>query len=144
VLAIVISFRKDYSPPSSPPSRPYRCSLTSVLWHLSGNIHYCSLYTVDRWRELAVAPLAHRTIRWIIAEHASIFPRVAGSNLYGPVCHFTTHARSCSIFNCVPNLISFLVFCWTLCTYNTWILDKLVSPCVCVDHQPPKLIIGNG
>jgi hypothetical protein len=23
-------------------------------------------------------------------------------------------------------------------------IDKLVSPCVCVDDQPPKLIIGKG
>jgi hypothetical protein len=48
------------------------------------------------------------------------------------------------IFDWVPNLISFLVLCWILCTCNTWILDKLVSPLVCVGHQPPKLIIGNG
>jgi hypothetical protein len=27
-----------------------------------------------------------------------------------PVRHFSAHSRSCSIFNCVPNLISFLVY----------------------------------
>jgi hypothetical protein len=42
------------------------------------------LSTVDRWRELAVAPLAHRTVRRIIAERVFKFPRVAGLELYGP------------------------------------------------------------
>jgi hypothetical protein len=43
---------------------------------------YCSaLFTVrvDRWREVAVAPLAHRTVRWIIAERPPVFPKLASS-----------------------------------------------------------------
>jgi hypothetical protein len=31
--------------------------------------------------QIVVAPLAHRTVRWIIAEHALEFSRVAGLNL---------------------------------------------------------------
>jgi hypothetical protein len=29
------------------------------------------------------SPVAHRTVRWIIAERGSVFPRVAGSSSYG-------------------------------------------------------------
>jgi hypothetical protein len=43
------------------------------------------------------SPVAHRTVRWIIAERASIFPRVAGLTLYGSgapdtVHHFLAHS----------------------------------------------------
>jgi hypothetical protein len=63
------------------------------------------------------SPVAHRTVRRIIAERASIFPRVAGSTLYG---HGAPDTVRSAIFqhtqvlllqlNCVPNLISFLVY----------------------------------
>jgi hypothetical protein len=61
-----------------------RCALTSRLWllprHCSRGRYFCS-------RPLALdsrCPLAHRTVRWIIAERAFVFPRVAGWHLDGP------------------------------------------------------------
>jgi hypothetical protein len=62
-------------------------------------------------REVAVAPLAHRTVRWIIAERPLIFPKVASSassalvhrTLSGPV----RQTR-------VPFGMSFALFVWTL------------------------------
>jgi hypothetical protein len=41
---------------------------------------YCSTLQSRPLRELAFDPLAHRTVRWIIAECAFDFPRVAGSS----------------------------------------------------------------
>jgi hypothetical protein len=56
-----------------------------------------------------VAPLAHRTVRWIIVERASIFPRVADSSLYDPGtsdtvrCAKNQHTRVLLLqLNCVP------------------------------------------
>jgi hypothetical protein len=43
---------------------------------------HCSAFNAfadDRWREVAVAPLAHRTVRWIIAERPPKFPKLASS-----------------------------------------------------------------
>jgi hypothetical protein len=65
-----------------------RCSDSST--HCSA----LNAFTVDHWREVAVAPLAHRTVRcdtghclvlhrtvrWIIAEPPPIFPKVASSS----------------------------------------------------------------
>jgi hypothetical protein len=56
--------------------------LTLRLWlcaHCSSVNGFCS----RPLRELAVAPLVHRTVRWIIAERGSVFSRVAGSSSYG-------------------------------------------------------------
>jgi hypothetical protein len=62
------------------------------------------------------SPVAHRTVRWIIAERTLKFPKVASLELYG---HGAPDTVRCAIFqhtqvlllqiNCVPNLISFLV-----------------------------------
>jgi hypothetical protein len=41
---------------------------------------YCSVAD-DRWRCVAITPLAHRTVRWIIAEWLPEFPKVASSEL---------------------------------------------------------------
>jgi hypothetical protein len=123
---------------------------SGALWLLRSDfcrdtVLHCCFCRVDCWRQLAVAPLSHRIVRWIIAERASNFPKVAGSSLYGPgpVRQKTAHYGSFASIK-FPNLIFFLGLCWTLCTCNRWILDKLVSPCVCVGRQPPKLIIENG
>jgi hypothetical protein len=43
-----------------------------------GTMLHCSSVRVGR------CPLAHRTVRWIIVEHARVFPRVTGWTLYGP------------------------------------------------------------
>jgi hypothetical protein len=56
--------------------------LTLRLWlcaHCSSVNGFCSRLL----RELVVAPLVHRTVRWIIAERGSVFPRMAGSSSYG-------------------------------------------------------------
>jgi hypothetical protein len=90
--------------------------LTLLLWLLRDTVLHCSLGIVDRWRELAVALLAHWTVRWIIAERALEFPRVAGWHLYGPGAPNTVRCANfqhtqvlCFVSNWVPNLISFLV-----------------------------------
>jgi hypothetical protein len=44
---------------------------------------HCSTLQSRPLREFAVAPLAHRTVRWIIVEGAFEFPRVVASDLYG-------------------------------------------------------------
>jgi hypothetical protein len=66
-----------------------------------------------RW--IAVTPLVHRTVRWIIAERAGENPRVAGLGLYGPsapdspVRQTRAHSVSCS-FVFEPYLQSFYWF----------------------------------
>jgi hypothetical protein len=65
--------------------RTVRCPLTLLLWLYRALFTVASAFAVDRWRKLAVAPLAHQTVRWIIAEHALEFLRVAGLELYGLV-----------------------------------------------------------
>jgi hypothetical protein len=63
-----------------------------------------------------VAPLAHRTVWWIRAEHAAEIPRVASLCLYGlgapdsVRCAKFQHTQVlCSKFDCDPNWIFFLV-----------------------------------
>jgi hypothetical protein len=130
--------------------RTVRCPSNFAALTLRGTVAYCSSVQSRPLAQIAVAPLAHRTVRWIIAEGAMEFPRVAGWYLYGPgapdspVCQFAAHLSSFAPTKLCPWLVFFLGLCWTLCTCNTWIIDKLVSTCVCVDYQPPKLIIGNG
>jgi hypothetical protein len=44
---------------------------SGVFWLCSSDFYsvYCSvLSAVDRWAKLTVAPLAHRTVRWILVE----------------------------------------------------------------------------
>jgi hypothetical protein len=57
--------------------------LTLLLWLLCDTVAHCNSYQSRPLRELSVAPLAHRTVRWIIAEGALVFLRVAGSSSYG-------------------------------------------------------------
>jgi hypothetical protein len=61
-----------------------------------------------------------------------------------PVLLFSAHSSSLLQLNCVTNLFSFLVCVEPYAPVIHEFLDKLVSPCVCVGRQPPKLIIGNG
>jgi hypothetical protein len=64
--------------------------LILLLWLLRGIVLHCSSCqsTIGAGSRCSTSspdsPVAHRTVRWIIAERASIFPRVAGSHLYGP------------------------------------------------------------
>jgi hypothetical protein len=57
-----------------------RCVFWRLLWLLRAQARtvafYCS-FADDRWRCLAVTPLAHRTVRWIIAEWLLEFPKLA-------------------------------------------------------------------
>jgi hypothetical protein len=60
---------------------------------------------------VAVALLAHRTVRWIIVERDSVFSRVAGSSSYGhgapdsPVRQSTAHSILCSSLFLSPTWI---------------------------------------
>jgi hypothetical protein len=47
-------------------------NMSDPLWlaTLTSGTH-CSPFAVDRWAQVTVAPLAHRTVRWIIAECVS-------------------------------------------------------------------------
>jgi hypothetical protein len=124
--------------------------MLSDSYALNSDMH-CSPQQVTVCTQRAIAPLAHRTVRWIIVERVSKFPRVVGLTLYGPGapntirCAKNHHTRvSFAPIKLCPLTKFILGLCWPLCTCNTWILDKLVSPFVCVGRQPPKLIIGNG
>jgi hypothetical protein len=95
-------------------------------------------------REVAVAPLSHRTVRWIIAERAMRNPRIASLRLYGPsapdtvrwhtghcpVAHRTVrcarpgHTRFLCSFVFEPYLQSCIVCVESLCTYRTYNLEK--------------------
>jgi hypothetical protein len=71
--------------------RTVRCLLTLLLWLLRGTVHFhYSLYSRPLRAESCCSAgsldssVAHRTVRWIIAERALEFPRVAGWHLYSP------------------------------------------------------------
>jgi hypothetical protein len=58
--------------------------LLALLWTLARcarTVAHLMRIANDRWREVAVAPLAHRTVRWIIAERLPEFPKVASLEL---------------------------------------------------------------
>jgi hypothetical protein len=111
--------------------------LTSCSDFCRDTVHRGRYFCSRPLAQIAVAPLAHRTVWWIIAERALEFLRVASLNLYdlgtghSPVAHQTVRCANfqhtqvlCSVSNCVPNLILFIGLCWTLCTSNTWILEQ--------------------
>jgi hypothetical protein len=97
--------------------------LTSCSDFCRGTVLHCSSVRVDCCAQIAVTPLAHRTVRWIIAERACIFPRVDGWNWYDPSAPDTVrwhtgqsgaptpqHTQVLLLLsNCVPNLILLLV-----------------------------------
>jgi hypothetical protein len=90
---------------------------SGALWLLSQHCSPQTPFADDRWRQLAVTLLAHRTVRWIIAEAALEFPESGWFE--GALAGIPDSVR-CTIFqhtqvlllqlNCVPNLISFLVY----------------------------------
>jgi hypothetical protein len=134
-----------YGAPNSPvPHRtgtlhcPVR--LLALLW-LCANCPRTIHVAGDHWRwplrSLAVAPVAHRTVRWIIAERLSRNPKVASLKEYGPG-HQTLSGGTpdspvrqtrvlfrffCS-FLLNPNLILLLVCVEPLCTCRTYNLEK--------------------
>jgi hypothetical protein len=105
--------------------------------------------TVARW--IAIAPLAHRTVRWIIAEYV-VFPRVAASDLYEHGAPDTVrwhtgqfgapdHSTLSSLlrFNLVLNLNLLLVCIEPYAPVIHEFYSKLVSPFVCVGHSTTKI-----
>jgi hypothetical protein len=70
--------------PDSPVPSDF-CSLTSVAYCSSTQSTVSAHYVESRcFADSPDSPVAHRTVRWIIVECASKFPRVDGLGLYGP------------------------------------------------------------
>jgi hypothetical protein len=93
-------------------------ALLCLLRAQARTVHfYCSVAD-DRWRCIAVTPLAHRTVRWIIAEWLPKFPKVASSEL-GSLVHRTLSGapdQGCLwVVFCSLCLNPFLVFLLACC-----------------------------
>jgi hypothetical protein len=119
----------------------------------------CALFTFAgyRWsrplRFLAVAPLAHRTVRWIIAERLSRNPNVKSLSR-SPLVHRTLSGGTPNSSCIRPGLssVSFATFFWTLtlifllvcveplAPVEYIIYSKLVSPIIYVGHSTTKII----
>jgi hypothetical protein len=96
--------------------------LTLWLWlcaHCSSLFIWSPRFYSRPLHEVAITPLAHRTVRWIIAECACWNPRVASWTLYGPGALDTVwYARPqhtwflCSfVFESLTGI--FIGLCWT-------------------------------
>jgi hypothetical protein len=104
--------------------------LLALLWLLRAQTHtvhfYCSVAD-DRWRCVAVTPLAHRKVRWIIAEWLPEFPKVASLEL-GSLVHRTLSGgapdspvrQTRAAFG-----LSFALFVWTLSWSFYWLVVNL-------------------
>jgi hypothetical protein len=68
------------------------------------------------------SPVVHRTVRWIIAERASIFLRVADSYLYGHGVH--TGRSGAPFFSTLKPFCSFKIVSLTWCFY--WFVLNLM------------------
>jgi hypothetical protein len=119
--------------PLAAPDSPVRSDL-AVLTSDFCTVHCSLVSAVDRWVHLTVAPLAHRIVWWIIVEWLSENPRATssrGASAWAPDNVRCATAAPILVFapNFVefPNSFSLLVYCWTLCTWDKWQLDKLVS-----------------
>jgi hypothetical protein len=123
--------------------RTVRCVLTSQFWLLT-----CALFTIYLTLQSTVGhswPL----LRWLTG-HVWCTPNspvnYSGATLRKtrerPVCgclglgtgqclvrHWQHQCLSLLQTCRVPQLIFFVVLCWTLCTWDKWQLGKLVSPC---------------
>jgi hypothetical protein len=94
---------------------------SGALWLLRsdfchGTIHHCTSEQSTVGAQGPVAPLAHRTSRWIIVERVRKKPEsgwfvgcLAWCTRQCPVRHFSAHSKSFAPFYCDPNWISFLV-----------------------------------
>jgi hypothetical protein len=109
--------------------------LTSALWLLRDIVCHCRLLQSTVGAQGVVVPLAHRTVQWIIEEGAPRIPESgwldcvrAWCTGHFPVRHFSAHSKSFALNLSVPPLNFFFGLCWTLCTWDKWYLDKLVSP----------------
>jgi hypothetical protein len=114
--------------------------LLVLLWLLRAQactVHFHCSCVDDRWREVVVAPLPHRTVRWIIAERPPEFPKVASLEL-GSLVHRTlsggapdspvrqTRAAFGLSFALFILTLSwtFIGLCWTFGTYKTYNLEQ--------------------
>jgi hypothetical protein len=84
---------------------------SGALWLLCSDfcrdtIQHCSFAQSIIGARGDVAPLAHRTVRWIIAKRASEFPRVACLKLYGPGAPNTVR---CAKFEHTQVLLQFFI-----------------------------------
>jgi hypothetical protein len=77
--------------------------------------------------QVTVAPLAHRTVRWIIAQRplenpeSGLFEWCSASGTgQCPVRHWQHHSKSLLQTLLSPQLNFFLGLCWTLCTWDKW------------------------
>jgi hypothetical protein len=105
--------------------------ISGVLWLLRSDF-CCALFTTVPF---CSRPLAHRTVRWIIAECAQKKPE---SELFEwnsawrtgdcPMRHLSAHSQVLLQILLSPQLNFFLGLCWTLCAWDKWHLDKLISP----------------
>jgi hypothetical protein len=95
----------------------------------------CTVHAVrvGRCVELAVAPLAHRTVRWIIEECACDFPRMASWPLYGPgaldTIRWHTGQSGASDHSTLSSLLRFNLVC------NLNLLLVCVEPYAPVIHE---------
>jgi hypothetical protein len=145
---------------------PSNCLLWLLPWHCSSvRVDRCAQVVVAplvhrtvRWCT-GHCPVAHRTVRWIIAEPRLGNPKVKSSSwstlvhqtlsggapdtvrwctgLSGAPDQGSLRFRSCS-FLLRPNLIFWLVCVVPLAPVEYIILNKLVSPIICVgqfNHQ---------
>jgi hypothetical protein len=71
-------------------------------------------------RKVAVAPLAHRTVRWIIAERPWNFPKVASSASSALVHRTLSGAPDQVAFG-----LSFALFVWTISWSFYWLIVNL-------------------
>jgi hypothetical protein len=123
------------------------CSSASTL--LQSTVALGSLYSAGTPN----SPVAHRTIRWIIAERSLRNPRVASLRLYGPGAPDTVRWRTgqsgapdqgtLSFFaplylNPIFNLL--LVCVEPLCTCRTYNLEQTSQFIIYVGHSTTKII----
>jgi hypothetical protein len=117
-----------------------RCTFWRLLWLLCVQARtvafHCS-FADDRWREVAVAPLAHRTVRWIIAEWLPKFPKLASLS-WSTLVHRTLSGgtpdspvrQTRAAFGCLwlflfePFLWLCIGLCWTFGTCRTHNLEQ--------------------
>jgi hypothetical protein len=114
--------------------------LWRLLWLLRALFVHCSVVgcplqstiTLDSRYSAGApdSPVAHRTVRWIIEEHAGENPRVASLGLYGPGapdtvrCARPGHTRFLAPLYLKPFFNLILVCVEPLCTCRSYTLEQ--------------------
>jgi hypothetical protein len=108
-----------------------RCALATALTSARIVLH-CSrslrlLQSTVAWRSRCFAGaldslMAHRTVWWIIAEHAQRNPKVASLELYGP------GAPDSLVRQTRAPLVPLLLWFWTLTLFFYWFVLNLYAP----------------